>query len=136
MLAWDRSQDWELARFWHDLTRVTIQFQKDTPSVTELVAIRRCLPQFRHLPPAEVRAAIGTSGALPVGVLPSPEARQLIRATEAAGLRAIAEGASFASYLPFNRTTSTAWLIEDAEELAQVVRAMLADRVPVRHVEA
>ena len=86
--------------------------------------------------PAAVRAAIGESDMLPLGVLPSPEARQVIRATEAAGLRVAAEGASRVSYLPFDRTTGCAWLIEDDAEAAAVAQAMLAAGVPVRSVEA
>lgn len=136
MLAWDRTHDWVLERFFHDQTRVTIQFQLARPSVAELAAVRRCSPQFQHLAPAAVRATIGESGLLQLGVLPSPEARELIRAAEAQGLRVIAECASCVSYLPHNLTTGSAWLIEDDAEAAEVARAMMAAGVPVRDVEA
>jgi hypothetical protein len=136
MLDWDQSHDWVLERFRNDRTRVTIRFRQTPPSVAELAAVRRCLAQFRDTAPAAVRAAVGESGELPLGALPSPEARQVIQAAEAEGLRVVAEGASFVSYLPFDRTTGCAWLIEDDAEAAAVAQAMLAAGVPVRDVEA
>src|SRR5690349_13999066 len=123
MLSWDRTHDWVLERFWHDLTRVTIQFRQAPPSVAELVAVRRCLPQFRHMAPAAVRAMIGETRVLPLGVLTSPEARELIQTAEAEGLTVLAEGASQVSYVPFDRTTGCAWLIEDEVEAATMVHS-------------
>jgi hypothetical protein len=134
MLAWDRTHDWELQRFWGDRTRVTIQFRQQRPSVAELASVRRCLPQYRHMAPATVRATIGESGELPLGELFTPDALELIKAAEEQGLRVVAERASFVSYLPFDRTTGCAWLIEDEAEAAEVARAMLAAGVPVREV--
>lgn len=136
MLTWDRSHDYVLHRCWNDLTRVTIRFQGLPPSVRELAAIRRCLPDFRNVAPAAVRGRVGNSRELSLGVLPTPEARRVIEAAQAEGLEVIGESASFVSYLPFDRTTGCAWLIEDDAEAAAVARAMLADGVPVQDVEA
>jgi hypothetical protein len=86
--------------------------------------------------PAAVRAAIGESGDLSLGDYPSPMARLVIDAAEAQGLQVVAERASFVSYLPFDRTTGCAWMIEDGAEAAAVAEAMLAAGVPVREVEA
>jgi hypothetical protein len=136
MLTWDRSHDWVLQRFWNDLTRVCIRFRQGPPSVAELVALRRCLPQFRHMAPATVRAQIGNSGVLTLGVLPTPEARRLIETAQGEGLEIVAESASFVSFLPYDRTTGCAWLIEDDAEAAAVAQAMLAAGVPVQNIEA
>lgn len=136
MADWDRTHDWELIRIFQDLTRVTISFKAAVPSLPELAAIRRCLPQFQHMPPAALLSAIGGAGVLPLGVLPTPEARELIRTTEAAGLRVMGEGASEVGYLPFDRTTGCGMLIEDDEEADKVTREMLAAGVPVRCIES
>ncbi len=135
MLTWDHSHDYVLCRFWNDLTRVTIRFQVSPPSVQELAAIRRSLPEFRNMAPAAVRGRIGDSQQLSLGVLPTPEARRVIESAQAEGLEVIAESASFVSYLPFDRTTGCAWLIEDDEEAAAVAQAMLEAGVPVQDVE-
>lgn len=136
MLAWDETHDWVLERIFNDLSRVTIHFRHASPSIAELAAIRRCLPEFRDKAPAAVRAAIGDSGQLSLDTMPSPEARRIIDAAKRQGLQVSAECASFVSFVPFDRTTGCAWLIEDDAEAAAVEQAMLAAGVPVRAVEA
>src|SRR5262245_11770109 len=136
MMTWDRSHDYVLHRFWNDLTRVTIRFREAPPSVQELVALRRCLPQFRDVAPATLRGQIGDSRQLSLGEMPTPEARSVIEAAQAQGLEVVAESAAFVSYLPFDRTTGCAWLIEDDAEAAAVARAMLKEGVPVQDVES
>jgi hypothetical protein len=136
MLNWDRSHDYVLHRFWNDLTRVTIRFQDAPPSVHELAALRRCLPQFREVAPAALRGQIGESRDLSLGVMPTPEARSVIEAAQAQGLEVVAESASFVSYLPYDRTTGCVWLIEDGGEAAAVAQAMLQEGVPVQDIEA
>lgn len=136
MIDWDRTHDWELQRIRRDLTRVVIRFRHVPPSVDELVAIRRALPKFCNLSPGDVRAAIGQVGELELGVLPSPEARQIIEVVQRQGLDAIAADASSVGYLPLDRTIGCALLIEDAAESTATVQAMLAAGVPIRDVEA
>jgi hypothetical protein len=135
VLAWDRSHDWVLERFWHDRTRVSILFRQGKPSVAELAAVRRCLPQLRDMAPASLRDLIGDSGELRLGEMWTPDARRLIEAAQRQGLEVSAEDASFISYLPYDRTTRCAWLIEDDAEAAAVAQAMLAAGVPVQEVE-
>ncbi len=136
MLSWDRSRDWVVQRYYNELTRVTIRFQRGTPSVAELLAVRRCLPQFRDTPPAALRASIGRAGFLPLGEMPTREARRLVEDARAAGLEVVAENASFISYLPYDRTTRCAWLIEDEAEARSVAEAMIAAGVPIQEVQA
>ena len=47
----------------------------------------------------------------------------------------LSENTSFVSYLPFDRTTSCVWLIEDDAESSEVAQAMIAAAVPVHEVE-
>ncbi len=82
MLSWDRSHQYVLYRYWNDRTRLTIRFQAATPSLQELVALRRCLPQFRDVPPAAMRSQIGDSQELSLGDMPSRDARKLIETIE------------------------------------------------------
>jgi hypothetical protein len=136
MLEWDRSHDWVVQRNFHELTRVSIRFRQGTPSVAELIAVRRCLAQFRNWPPGALREAIRASGMLALGDLPTREARPLIESATAEGLEVVAENCSFVSYLPHDRTTGCAWLIEDDAESREVAEAMIALGVPVQPVEA
>jgi hypothetical protein len=136
MLTWDRSHDYVLHRFWNDLTRVRIRFHNTPPSVHELVALRRCLPRVRDVAPAALRSQIRDCRELSLGEMPTPEARRIIEAAQAQGLDVVAESASFVSYLPYDRTTGCAWLIEDDTEAAAVAQAMLQEGVPVQDIEA
>lgn len=134
MISWDSSHDWEVQRYFHELTRVTIRFVQNVPSMNELLKVRQCLPQFRNTPPAELRASIH-DGCLPLGELPTREARVVIERAEAAGLLVHAECASFISYLPFDRTTGCALLIENEIEAREVAKEMMAVGFPVKDIE-
>jgi hypothetical protein len=136
MLSWDHTHDWVVQRYYNDLTRVTIRFTHGVPNLAELLAVRRCLPQYRNTPPAELRALIGRAGSLPLGEMATREARRLAEAAKATGLDVVAEDASFISYLPYDRTTRCGWLIEDEAEARSVAEAMIAAGVPIQEVEA
>jgi hypothetical protein len=135
MVSWDRSHDWVVQRYYHDRTRVTIRFPQGTPSINELIAVRRSLPRFRDTPPAELRAAIASTGSLPLGEMPTPDARRLVEVAREAGLSVLAENVSVFSYLPYDRTTGCAWLIENDAEARAVAEAMIAAGVPVQAIE-
>lgn len=60
----------------------------------------------------------------------------MIEAAQAEALEVVAESASFVSYLPYDRTTGCAWLIEDPAMAAAVARDMLDAGVPVQDIEA
>jgi len=135
MHSWDRSHDWVVQRYYYDLTRVAIRFEGGSPTVAELLAARRCLPQFRDTPPAELRASIGIAGSLSLGEMPTREARRLAEAAEAAGLDVVMDNASFISYLPYDRTAGCAWLIEDDAKARSIAEAMIAAGVPLQEVD-
>src|SRR5580692_9510375 len=108
MLDWDPSHDWVLYRSRRDLTRVTVQFRDTSPSVIELAGLRRYVSHLRDTPPAALRDAVGIYGMLTLGTLPTPDARRLIDAAEAQGLKVVAERFSVVGYLPIDRTTGCA----------------------------
>ena len=104
MLDWDRSHDWVLRRFWNDQTCVAIRFKQSPPSFPDLIALRQCLPQFRVVAPAELRAKIGQVDMLELGTFSTREARRLLEAAQGQRFEVITEDASFVTYLPFDRT--------------------------------
>ncbi len=133
---WDRTHDWVLHRHWENLTRVTIRFPIGKPSLTELVAVRRCLPQFRYMAPAAVRETIGDRRELLLGVFPTLEARSIVEAVREEGLEVVTADESFVSYLPEDRTDGCLWVIEDGAESQEVAKSMLAAGIPVQDEEA
>ena len=79
----------------------------------------------RHAP-AALRTLLGNQGEYPLETMPTRLALELIEFTKAAGLEFHAKKVSLAGYLPVNRTTGCAWLIENEENAAAVVKAMIA----------
>ena len=136
MLDWDRSHDWILHLFRVEETRVTIRFRYNPPSVPELAALRRCLPEFRHVAPARLRARLSETGALELGNMPTREARPLIESALGEGLDVAVECEPRVGYVPFDRTTGCAWLIEDDGEGLAVAQDMIASGIPVQEVYA
>src|SRR4051812_19237605 len=116
MFQWDRTHDWVLQCFETDRADLTVVFDGARPSLRELAALRRCVAEFRQLPPAAARNRAGTSGRLELGELPGPEGRRLSEDLQQAGLRVELRNTSRVSYLPLDRTTGAALLIEDEDE--------------------
>jgi hypothetical protein len=136
MIEWDRSGDWEVQRTFHERHRLTILFSETGPSNQELLAVRRCFPQFRDTPPAQLKALVSEAGKLCLGELPGRDARRLAELAERAGLHPLIENASYISYLPFDRATGCVLLVEDEAEAKLVADEMIAAVFPVAEIEA
>jgi hypothetical protein len=135
MLQWDRTHKWEIQRCSRHYARVAIVFKGPVPSRDELIALRKCLPRFRHVPPAELRATLGSSGSLHLGVMCCTEERRLVEAAQSHGLIVCSDDASYTEDIPVDLTTGEHWWIEDKNEVAIVVQAMIAEGVPISPVE-
>ncbi|MCC7422850.1 MAG: hypothetical protein IT428_21445 [Planctomycetaceae bacterium] len=135
MLEWDRSHKYELVRFFTEVIRITIHFRDGVASIAEMRSLRRALPEYRNMPPAEFRERLRSIPALDLGELPGQVARSLISQLRQEGLQVVSENASRYGYLPYDVTTGAAWLIEDEMELQEIVNQMLAEGIPVRSVE-
>jgi hypothetical protein len=134
MFQWNRTHDWVLQCFETDRADLTVLFDGARPSLRELAALRRCLPEFRHLPPAATRNRAGTSGRLELGELPGPEARRLVEDLQHAGLRTELRNTSCVSYLPLDRTTGAALIVEDEAESRRLAADMMRAGIPVEHL--
>ena len=115
MFQWDCTHHWVLQCLATDWADLTVVFERVRPSLRELAALRGCRAEFR-LPLAAARNPAGTSGRLELGKLPGPEARRLSEDLQQAGLRVELRNTSRVSYLPLERTTGAALLIEDEGE--------------------
>ena len=136
MAEWDQSHDWVVfCREWHRAD-LTIVFDTPRPSVHELAALRRCLPDFRDLPPAEALARAGTAGRMELPDLPGQDARRLAENLRQAGLKSVLRNTSAMSYLFMDETTGHALLVEDEHEAERLAREMMAAGVRVERIES
>lgn len=134
MKEWDRTHDWVVQCFESDRAELTVLFEGARPALNELAALRQCLSQFRDLPPAAARARAGTDGRLALGELPGPEPRRLSDDLRRAGLQAELRNTSAVTYLPLDRTTGAAWIVENDEEARRLAERMIQAGVPVERV--
>jgi hypothetical protein len=134
MIHWDRTHDWVLQCFESDRAELTVLFDGARPSLRELAALRRCLPEFQQLAPAAARDRAGAGGRVELGELPGPEARRLLDCLRQAGLRAELHNTSCVSYLPLDRTIGAVLLIEDEGEARHLAEEMIRDGIPVERV--
>ncbi len=128
---WDGTEDWVLAKHVHRHRRLRIRFSGKRPTVSELSAIRKLLEHHRHVPPAELRSMIEDTGELDLGCIAPARATKVLDRANDLGLHITATDASVTSYLPINRTTKDALLIDDDELNETVVQEMLKRGVPV-----
>jgi hypothetical protein len=133
MIDWERTHDWLLHCFAHDLAQLTILFDHDRPSLRELMALRKSLPEFGDLSPAAARERARAIGRVALEEMWGPEARRLAVRLQHAGLRTEIRNTSYISYLPIDRTTGAALLIEDEAESRRVTDEMLRAGIPVAH---
>lgn len=131
MIEWNRSHDWEVRKVIQNRYRVTVCIEGASPSVVELMAVRCCLPEFRDLPPVNLRNAIAQSGGLVLEELGELEFQWLKRRLDAGGVRCRVEVESREPYVCVDRTTSTSLHMEDLEESRRVAEKMIASGVPV-----
>ena len=124
-----------LHRFFHERAEVTIHFGAQTPTVGELAALRRLVPHYSNMPPAALRELVGHAGEHSLGDMPGDTARELAAEAQKIGLKFTVENTSIVGYLPFDKTTGCAWLIDDEEESKAVVESMIAAGVPVEIIE-
>ena len=135
MFEWDRSHNWVVHRFHLDRAELTVVFEAERPSLAELAVLRRCLPEFRNVPPATARDRAGKKGRLEFGELHGPESEAIAR--RRCGVRGCGSSSrdtSRVGYLPHDRTTGDALLIEDDEEGRRLIEQMIEAGVPVEDI--
>jgi hypothetical protein len=133
--AWDRTHDWVLVRRHQNLAEVRFFFAGPSPSPSELIALRKVLPELADKSLVEVRKNVGQGGGFSLGILSGIEARRVEQAALRHGLRVEREDHSRVAYLPMDRTANTAWLIEDDAEAERVAIEMMEAGIPVQHQE-
>jgi hypothetical protein len=131
--TWERSHEWEVHRTHHNRVAISVVLTGGR-LIQELVAVRRIWEAYRAMPPSKIQEHI-VGDRLPLGVFSSIAARRFREAAAANGLRLQVEDWSTVSYLPFDKTTNMACLIEDDREAEEIAKQMIASGVPVIDAE-
>lgn len=135
-MNWNQSDNWEVQRIYTEQARLVAVLPPEGDRVRHVVALRRCVPQLRQERPAALLAQVAKCSEVDLGEMAGRWARQLAQRLEAEGLGVRVINTSYISYVPFNYTTNTVWLIEDDEAAERIAAEMIAHGVPVVDVEA
>ena len=131
MADWDRNRDWVVHRTRWKRTSLLLSFAGGGPTARELQALRAVVSELREQPPAEILDAIGPTGVLCLDDRAASEADRIASELQRAGLRVRVEDASYDGYLPVDRASGDAWLIEDDAEAKRIGLEMLEAGFPV-----
>ncbi len=128
---WRDGADWVLLASYYSQARITVDLGS-TPTPSQLIALRRALPEYRNTPPAQVKALLAANGGkLNLGVLGGIEAWAVYERLSANHISASLEDESGTHYLPFDRTSQTAMLIEDWGSPDEIIQEMINDGVTI-----
>ena len=116
--------------------RIVLLFDPPGPTVRDAAAVREVLEPFRARPAHAVWGKIKGHARVALSeTYTRSEARSLVRAARARGLRVEELGTNFVQRIPFNMKASSALVIDDDERARRVVQCMLSAGVPCMHVE-
>lgn len=135
MSDWDRSHEYVLVRFVKERAHLELHFTPGAASSADLIAIRKGLPEFRHVSPAALRKHLGTSGHLDLGDHPRSVALERMAVLRQQGLTVSATEFTRVDHLIYDKTIRGVILIEDSVEKEEVVREMMAAGMPIRDQE-
>ena len=128
-MDWDRDGQWEIQVVHEHYARLEVRFENAVPSIAELQSLRAALPEFRDISPHRLRQQIIDRGVL-FKQLDDFKAREMRDRLEAAGVAFDYHPWSEVSYLPFDRRTNVAMLIEDPDVEREVVESMRKAGIP------
>ena len=134
---WDGSEDWGLIAHHQSQTRVKVTFSDSQPSIEEIASIRKLVEAYQNTPITEIKSLLSSRKEIDLGILPGIEANRIVRRAKQLRLRIISTDASTTSYLPINRKTNMALVIEDDTIAKRVIEKMMECGIPViDHIES
>jgi len=135
MDTWNRDDEWEVQRTFHERASIYVTINtQDRPA--QMASLRRLVPSLGELSPSQLRDRIDERGRIEIEDMEGRIARKLTDELLSAGLEVDRVDTSVVSVLPFNRTHSFAWLIEDPAESKRIADEMISAGVPVAENEA
>jgi hypothetical protein len=128
---WDGSEDWSLSANYHSQSNVKIVFFGNKSTMKEIAAVRKLITAYQNIPAIEVKSLLSNRKEIDLGILSSMETNRIKKHAVELNLTIIAVDSSYTSYLPINRTTNHALLIEDDTLARRVIAKMLKFGVPI-----
>jgi hypothetical protein len=128
---WDGTDTWTLHVSYHSRVELKIAFNSEHPTVTEIIAVRKLLEEYRHMPVHQLKEKIGNSKVLSIGEYSTSEAEPITLNASKLGLSVMEKDSSRTEYLPYDQENQLALLIDNDELSEQIIKKMLEAGVPI-----
>ena len=134
---WDGSApEWCLRITHRHERRIVVTFDRPGPTVSDVVRMREVFEELQSRSAQAIWTEVRGELRVVLRQVYSPvDAPGVAERAWAQGLRVEVIGADTVSYLPFNRKTEAALVIESDELLASVAERMLVAGAPSEHIE-
>jgi hypothetical protein len=119
-----------LSGTFHELARLRVLFA-GKPTLEELKNARALLPLSPTPALQEFFRRHSTASEIDAGVMATRQARRIAEECEKVGLKVDLQNESYSSYLPVNRATQHACIIEDDALLQRVCKRMIEHGIPI-----
>jgi len=133
---WDGSQPgWVINRTFYPEFKITVRFDSDRASLTEIQKLRSAVPEFRELPPVKAKEKFSSS-AYTFDWMADKEALSLVDCLEGSSLIVEKEFRCREGDLFVNEVEQVALLIEDDALKTKLVKKALSMKVQIREIHA
>ena len=132
---WDADSQWRLLRRIEYRQRLVVRFAGDSPSTSEIRAVRELDPALGGLPAREALARLRNLAQVDLGEQPGLIARRLLEKAKSLGLDAILEDRSHSQILPVAEGEDEPWTTCDPGIEEEIVLRMLASGIDITEEE-
>jgi hypothetical protein len=122
---WDGTQHWVLTEGIIPREVVYVHFKGDTPSMQELMALRKLLPEFQHMPVQALKKQLGNLKTLILGAYYPSESLHMVHRAMALDLKIEQQDQSYTGYIPYHPNTGSLLILNHLELLARIVDKLL-----------
>jgi hypothetical protein len=132
---WDGSEKgWILQRFDRDLMEIEILFDETGPSIKEIKALRSVIPEYGRRKIKAVFDELRGQRQIRIGEFESIEGRRIAEACDKEKVRTRIKGRVETTFLPFNKETQLALVIEDDTVALAVAEEGIRQGMKVEHI--
>ena len=128
---WDGSENWGLIQYNASLTKLEVHFVSDVPTVAEIIALRKLIPEYRNLPLKEIKLKLGSSGYLLLGTFSGHEAISIYYRGINLNLDMERHDVSTIYYQIIEQATETVLTIENKDLERRIAQTMLEHGIPI-----
>jgi hypothetical protein len=128
---WDKRNGWGLSQHTYSEISINVIFSNNIPNMKEIFDIRKLSKEFREISIVKIKSKIGNNGKAFIGKFGSIEANRIINRAKELNLTLGVIEECIITYLPVNKESKNALIIEDDELANNITKRMLDEGIPI-----